>query len=126
MLNNEGQAASKYAVSPSNVRTATVTGSYIDVRNVEGDLVIVQDVGTVSGTTPTLDGKIQSASDAGGTGVADVAGATFTQVTASDNQQKITIPAGSVQGFIRYVGTIAGTTPSFNMAVIGLGRPKYV
>lgn len=47
MLNNEGQAAAKYALSPSNNKTATVTGSYIDVREVEGDLVIIQDVGAV-------------------------------------------------------------------------------
>ena len=112
MLHNEGQAASVFNLSSGAARTSTVTGSWVDVSEYEGDLVIIQDVGTVSGTTPTLDGKIQHASDSGGTGAADVSGATFTQVTASNSKQKITIPAGSVAGWIRYVGTIAGTRPA--------------
>lgn len=126
MLNNEGQAADVISLSNVAARTSTVTGAWVDVREYEGDIVITQDVGTVSGTTPTLDGKIQDASDGSGTGAADVTGATFTQVTTADNVQKITIPAGSVQGWIRYVGTIAGTTPSFTMGVHALSRPKYV
>lgn len=126
MLNNEAQAATAVALSPSNARTATVTGSWIDARAYVGDIIITQDVGTVSGTTPTLDGKIQSASDSGGTGAADLTGATFTQVTASTNNQKITISANAVQGWIRYVGTIAGTTPSFNVSVVAAGRTQVV
>jgi len=126
MLNNEGQAASVINLSDIAARTATVTGSWIDVRQYEGDLVILQEVGTVSGTSPTLDGKIQDATDGSGTGAADVSGATFTQVTASNSKQKITIPAGSVRGWICYVGTIAGTTPSFMVGATGLSRSKTV
>src|SRR4030067_1086107 len=113
MLNNQGQAAEIIPLSDIAARTATVTGAWVDVREYEGDLVILQEVGTVSGTTPTLDGKIQDATDGSGTGVADVTNATFSQGIAAQSKQKITIPAGSVRGWIRYVGTIAGTTPSF-------------
>lgn len=101
-------------------RTATVTGSAVDVRAFTGNMLVIQDVGTVSGTTPTLDGKIQNSAD-GSTGWADITGATFTQVTASNSTQTIAIAADACLGYIRYVGTIAGTTPSFTMGVQALG-----
>lgn len=125
MLGNQAQAASRINLLDQAARTATVNGSWIDVRKYEGDVLILQDVGAVSGTTPTLDGKIEDATDGSGTGVADVSGATFTQVTAANNKQHITIPAGSVRGWIRYTGTIAGTTPSFGVSATAFSHPKY-
>jgi hypothetical protein len=101
-------------------RTSTVTGSAVDVRAFTGNLLVIQGVGTVSGTTPTLDGKIQSSAD-GSSCWADISGATFTQVTASDNTQTIAVAADACLGYIRYVGTIAGTTPSFMVGVQALG-----
>lgn len=125
MLNNQGQACHVIDLLPNASRTATVNGSWVDVRAYEGDIAILLDVGPVTGTTPTLDAKIQDASDGTGTGVADVAGGAFTQVTASNSKQKISIPAGSVQGWIRIVGTIAGTTPNFTFSGTALSSPKY-
>lgn len=110
-------------VTKPDRETSTVTGSAVDIRQYVGGLEIYQAVGTVSGTTPTLDGKIQHSAD-GSTGWADVTGATFTQVTASDAGESITISADSSLGYIRYVGTIAGTSPSFDLAVIGFGQQK--
>lgn len=126
MLHNEGQSASVINLSSAAAQTSTVTGSWVDVREYEGDIVVIQDVGTVSGTTPTLNGKIQHASAADGTGAADVSGATFTEVTASNSKQKITFPAGSIAGWVRYVGTIAGTTPSFIVSATALSRKETV
>ena len=100
--------------------TATVTGAAVAVAGFTGNLVVIQNVGVVSGTTPTLDGKIQDSVD-GSAGWADVAGATFTQVTASNNVQAIAVNADATRGFIRYVGTIAGTTPSFTSGATALG-----
>lgn len=97
-------------------RTTTVTTSAVDLRTYKGVAKILQTVGVVSGTTPTLDGKIQQSAD-GSTDWLDITGATFTQVTASDSYQSIGVDLRKTRGYIRYVGTIAGTTPSFTMGV---------
>lgn len=125
MLNNEAAAAEAIPFSVANLRTTTVNGSWIDCRQYEGDILIVQQVGVVAGTSPTLDGKIMDATDGSGTGFADLAGATFTQSTALGTQ-KLIIPAGSHRGWLRYTGTIGGSSPQFQMCVIGLSRPKIV
>lgn len=104
-------------------RTSTVTATGVDVTDYEGVVVIDQLVGTVSGTTPTLNGKIQDSAD--NSAWADVTGATFTQVTASDSYQTITLDLDKTRRYVRYVGTIAGTTPSFTMGVFLRGAKKY-
>lgn len=106
-------------------RTATVTGAAVDVRLFTGNMLVIQDTGTVTGTAPTLDGKVQNSAD-GSSGWADITGATFTQVTASTNTQTIAISADACLGFIRYVGTIGGTTPSFTMGTQALGIKSTV
>jgi len=95
--------------------TSTVTGTAGDLLAGDSRCFAIQQVGTVSGTTPTLDGKIQESSD-GSTNWTDVSGATFTQVTASSNYQAITFDR--TKRYVRYVGTIAGTSPSFALAVV--------
>lgn len=111
-------------ISDIAARTSTVTGSAIDLQTYIGKVAIIQQVGTVSGTTPTLDGKIQDSAD-GSTGWTDVSGATFTQVTASNNQQVIAVDTRVARRYVRYVGTIAGTTPSFAVGVIATGEKQY-
>jgi len=93
-------------------KTSTVTGAAVDTDGINGSVVFIQQVDTVSGTTPTLDGKIQDCDTSGGT-YADVGGATATQVTASTNIQKIVVDRNTARRFLKYVGTIAGTSPSF-------------
>jgi len=94
------------------------------VRKYEGDLVIVQSAGILTGTlTPT----IEDATDGAGAGAAAMTpneGA-FTVVTTSNDpmQEKRTIPAGSTRGWIRYVGTIV-TGPAL-IGVTLLAHPKY-
>ncbi len=103
--------------------TATTNGSAVDTLGYNSAAVSLE-VGAVSGTTPTLDVKIQESAD-GSTGWADVSGATFTQVTASNNSQILRVEGlgTSRKRYLRAVETIAGTTPSFTMAIeILLGR----
>ena len=127
MLNFQAQSSVAAQHSAPAAQAATFNGgAWIDVRQVEGDLMFLQSVGVVSGTAPTLDGKIQDATDAAGTGAADIAGATFTQVVASTSMQKRTVVAKSTRGFVRYTGTITGTAPSFLVAVTELHTPKIV
>jgi len=126
MLGNEASAADPRVLAASNARTSSAGGSWIDVRDIEGDILVLLNCGPVSGTTPTLDVKIKDATSSGGAGSADVANAAFTQITTSNNMQKLVIPAGSVRGWISADWTIGGTTPSFNFAVLAAGRPKTV
>ena len=104
-------------IQHSNVaaRTATVTATGTDLRTYKGVVKVCQLVGTVSGTSPTLDGKLQSSPD--NSTWTDITGATFTQVTAGDSYQSIGVDLRKTGGYVRYVGTIAGTTPSFTMGV---------
>lgn len=113
------------SVSAIAARTSTVTTSAVDVRSYKGGLLVQQLVGVVSGTSPTLDGKLQTSAD-GSTGWTDITGATFTQVTATDSFQAIGIDVRQSSGYIRFVGTIAGTSPSFTMGVVLLGQKERV
>jgi hypothetical protein len=113
------QAILNVGLTPRTV-TASVNGSSGDLLAGDGCCFAVQQVGAVSGTAPTLAGKIQESAD-GSTNWADVSGATFSAVTASDNLQAISFDRTC--RYVRYVGTIGGTTPSFILGVI-VGEQK--
>jgi hypothetical protein len=114
------------AVSHIAARTSTVTTAAVDVRDYKGGLSIIQSVGTVGGATRTLDGAIQTSPDGTNSWTA-ITGATFTQVSAADNVQKIGVNVRQTRGFIRYVGTIDGTsTPSLTMGVVMIGQKERV
>jgi len=89
-----------------------------------GGLVLIQNVGVVSGTTPTLDGKWQSSAD--DSTYTDITSATYTQVTSTTSLQKIGFDVRAAAKYIRYLGTIAGTSPSFTMGVQILGQKERV
>ncbi len=101
--------------------TTTTNGAAVDTQGYNSAAIALE-VGAVSGTSPTLDVKLQESDTSGGT-YADIAGATFTQVTAANNSQAIRLEGlntGSRKRFIRAVATITGTTPSFTLGVSAL------
>jgi hypothetical protein len=102
--------------------TASINGSSADMINGDGSCFAVQQVGTVSGTSPTLAGKIQESSD--GSTWTDVANATFAQVTASSNYQAISFER--TKRYLRYVGTVGGTSPSYAIAVVISEQKKQI
>src|SRR5262245_40646955 len=99
---------------PPQTASATVNGTGGDLLAGDGRCFALQQVGTVGGTSPTLDGKVQESGD--NSTWTDIPGATFATVTASNNYQAITFER--TRRFVRYVGTIAGTSPSFALAVV--------
>jgi len=107
-------------------QTATFNGTAIDVVDYEGLLALTLSIGAVTGTTPTLDLKVQSSATSGGTFV-DVPGAVWAQkaAAAADTVDKITIDLDACQRWIRIVATIAGTSPSFTMSVNAHGVKKF-
>ena len=104
-------------------RTTTFTSAAIDLSVYDGELAMILNSAAGTGTTPTLDGKIQHCDTSGGT-YAD-SGITLTQVTdAAASLQTKLFQKSAVKQYIKFVGTIAGTTPSFNFAatLVGLKR----
>lgn len=101
--------------------TSTQTGAAIDTLGYNSASAALE-VGAVSGTTPTLDATIQESAD-GSTGWTTIE--TYTQVTASNNSQvkRIEGLGTSRKRYLRTVATIAGTSPSFALAInLLLGR----
>ncbi|OGP65796.1 MAG: hypothetical protein A3K22_00990 [Deltaproteobacteria bacterium RBG_16_42_7] len=110
----------------SGARTSTLTGTAIDISQYQGDLKIILDSAAGTGTTPTLNGKIQTGDQSDGSDAADVSGAVFAQVVAAASKQSIGVDTRACKKYIRFIGTIAGTTPSFNFAVLAVGQKQVI
>lgn len=111
----------KFSQRPAAL-TATTNGTGVDTLGYTSAMVVLE-VGAVSGTSPTLDVKVQESAD--NSTFTDVTGATFTQVTAANNSQVLRVDGlGTARKrYLRAVATIGGTSPSFTLAAeILLGR----
>src|SRR5690242_17154215 len=97
---------------PPAAQTTTLNGTAVDIQKYEGVALIVLDSAAGTGTTPTLNVKLQESDTSGGT-FTDVSSAAFTQVGAGASQQNLFIDVSARKRWIRAVATIAGTTPSF-------------
>ncbi len=109
----------------SAARTTTVNGSAVDLLNYDGSIKAVLESAAGTGTSPTMDVKIQDSAD-GSTGWADVSGATFTQVTTAVSLQSLSLNTRGMKRYIRAVATIGGTTPSFTCNAIAIGQKKVI
>ena len=124
MIDIKGTSTFTQVATPA-ARTATLNATGFDVSSYIGNITFEQSTGVVSGTNPTWDGKIEDSAD--NSSWADVSGATFTQVTASTNLQTLNVDTRSVRKYLRYTGTIGGTsTPTFNVSVTAIGQKQAV
>lgn len=126
MLLNQASAATSTslldAVSAANTAAATSgSGKWLDVRIYDGEILVTQNLGAVTGT---IAGKLQSATDANGTGAADITGYTFGTNTANSTSSQAVDPKKVVGGFLGYVGTIA-TGPSL-VSVVASAKKHVV
>jgi len=126
MLLNQASAATPTSLldAVSAAATANATsgaGKWLDVRIYDGEILVIQQLGAVTGT---IAGKLQSASDANGTGAADIAGYTFGVNTANSSSSIAVDPKKVVGGFLGYVGTIA-TGPSL-VSVVAAAKKHVV
>ena len=103
-------------------QTTTANGSAVDLQNGTIDTAAVLNVGTVTGTTPTLAVQMQESPD-NSTWTNVASGGLFTTVTASTARQVIRFLRQ--YRYVRAVATIAGTTPSFAMGVDVFCQKKY-
>lgn len=96
--------------------TSTVTGSGVDTMGYGDDALVIVNLGAASGTSATNDIVIQTSPD-NSTWTTRTTFATLTDT--SDNKiaaGKLVLDAAS-RRYVRAVGTIAGTTPSFTFGV---------
>jgi hypothetical protein len=126
MLLSQASAATSTAllraVSAANTAAATSgSGLWLDVRPYDGEIMVTLDLGAVTGT---IAGKLQSATDANGTGAADIAGATFGTTLTNTTTKIVVDPKTVVGGFLGFVGTIV-TGPSL-VSVVASGKKKIV
>jgi hypothetical protein len=107
-------------------RTATGNATGVDLRQYDGDLVLILDSAAAgAGTNPTLDVTVEH-SDASGSGYTAITGAAFTQVTNTASQQKLVISRDEAKRYVRVTYTIGGTnSPSFTFSVNGVAVKKY-
>lgn len=103
--------------------TTNTTGAAVDCDGIVGSVIFTQQIGTVTGTSPTLDGKVQDSAD-GSTGWVDT-GAVATQVTASNNTQNIVVDKSATKRFLRYIATVGGSSPVFPLQVTCNGLKAY-
>ena len=104
--------------------SSTATSSAIDLLEFDGDILLVLDSAAGTGSSPTLDIKIQDSDASSGT-YGDLSGATFTQVTGSASMQTLVISKDSAERYIKIVQTIGGSTPSFTYSINLIGVKKY-
>jgi len=102
-------------------RTVTATGGTVDVTDYVGRLKMIQHVGAVTGTNPTLTGTVEDSPD----GVSDwQTVATFTVVTAANNIQAVGLVKRGLRRWIRYKASLAGTSPNFACAAVLVAYKK--
>ena len=107
-------------------RSASANGSAVDILNYEGQAAAILQSAAGTGTSPTLDVKLQDSAD-GSTGWADITGAAFTQVTnAAPSAQAAKFNASAARRYIRAVATVGGTTPLFACAVSFVGKKQII
>jgi hypothetical protein len=111
------------ALHPNATRTATGTGTAVDVRALSGVGAVVLDSAAGTGTTPTNAVTIEDSPD-GSTGWAPIAGAAFTPLAAVASQQKIGVNWNACRGWVRAAWAIGGTTPSYTFAIVAVSRPE--
>ena len=111
------------AVASASV-TATATSSAIDLKEFDGDVILVLNCAAGTGSSPTLDIKVQDSDETGGT-YGDLSGAAFTQVTTSASLQTLEVNKDECKRFIKIVQTVGGSSPVFVYGISLIGAKKY-
>jgi hypothetical protein len=126
MIHNLGSKTYIQSLLAPAARTSSANGTGFDLQgsnDAEGEAIIILDTAAGTGTSPTLNVKLQDSAD--NSAWADVTGATFSEVTGTASCAKITVNTNDVRRYVRAVATIAGTTPSFTCAVSMIYSKKY-
>jgi hypothetical protein len=124
LLNALAQATGS-VLAPADQRNSTLTGTGIDVLDYEGVALVLLNTSAGTGTSPTLDVKLQHSDD--DSAYVDVNSGAFSQVTDAAETAGVKVMkvnASDLKRYLRVVGTIAGTSPSFDFGVEYVGIRK--
>lgn len=124
MMNVLGQATAVVLAQASEY-TSDTNATGVDVSEFEGSVLATLDANHISGTTPTLDVKLQEADAQGGT-YTDIPGAAFTQVTTTDALRQLSFNVSDRKRWIRAVIDVGGTSPVYRLSVLLVGLKKYI
>ena len=117
-LNDIGSLFIAEMIQPTTAIATSATSAGQDMSTCGVDCFGIQIIGTVSSTSVSLAGKFQESVTATGT-YADVSNATFAAITSTTGSQIVqTVKFLRTLQFVRYVGTIAGTTPTIALDVL--------
>ncbi len=124
MIPSEAKSANVQAMlnAKNCANTADATSGWIDTRGMQGSLLVIQNVGAVTGN---IAGALKTSSESNGANNEAITfddGNNFALVSAANNTQAKTIDARKSKGWIGYVGTI-GTGPAV-VSVAVIGRPR--
>lgn len=121
--------ADNLELEPVDTYTTTqTTATGLDLTEYVGNVAVLLHSKEGTGNADNrLNVKITESTTEGGS-YTDIAGATFAEVddTAGGSIQIIRLNADAVKGFIKAVGTIIGTTPSFIYGISVIGRKQVV
>lgn len=114
------------SLHPIAARTATGDGTGIDLRDYDGDLMLILDSAAAgAGTNPTLDVSVEH-SDEASDNFTQIGTTAFTRVTTTASRQKLVISKDEAKRYVRVKYTIGGTnSPSFTFSVTAVGVKKY-
>lgn len=101
--------------------TVSVNGAGVDCLTLENEITGVFNVGDVTGTSPTMDPKLEESED-NTTFTAFGVAATGTQATESDQARLVS--GIRSKRYVRAVATIGGTNPSFELSAAIIGQKK--
>jgi hypothetical protein len=123
MIHSFGSALSpQLGLAPASYAAGANNGGWLDVRAIEGEILVAISVGAVTGSVIF---KLQDATDGSGTGSGDLSPAVATaSISSANGVAKLVVPSGTVRGWIRVVATVT-TGPVFASAVVG-GHPGIV
>ncbi len=102
----------------ANTAAATSgAGFWIDTQDLSGSIAVIVDIGAVTGSVA---GQLQSASDANGTGAANIAGYAFGPVSTSDQEVNLVIPKSAMPArYLGFVGTIVTGPVTLGAVAVG-------
>lgn len=99
------------ATTTNGNTTAVDLARYVNIGGRNMKLYV--SVGTVTGTSPTLDGIVQENTTSGASGWTSISGATITQVTTNGAQTVHFVPT---KQYVRLLYTVGGTSPSMYLS----------
>lgn len=106
-------------VVAKSARVSTGNSGWFDIGDAR-ELVLQLDSAAGTGTTPTLDVKLQTSFDGTDATAADVPTGAFTQVITAASVQIKSLTA--IHRYVKVVWTIGGGGPSFNFGVYVTAR----